>query len=638
MINEIDNKAIEPYQKLVHETLASINLAYRGPNYELVRSFQRRLGIGPIRKASEVAIGGSQVLDPSDFRDTAILAIPGLADREVLAIASAVVIRSYPSSRRAIREPELFQDRLTIATVIPVPFGDSSGLLVDSVGRLYTDRFMVQVATKNKPEFRFTQTTKPVPIDGFLPMYDTSRDVEIYGGLLPANTELFKITEDKWRTREILEMNGIKMPDAVLLTKESGEIEKQISAFAGQYGQHGFVVKGINGSGGINVLMFTTEEFKKATDYTRRLFEKGMDVILERRIIPPQIQLDKAGSVKGERIDWNVRTLVTLGDDPINIFGEIRYANLSGRPVNIHQGAGASFIRDARLDYRTEHKINEIGEKCSKVLAREVNPDGKPIMGFIGVDLIVDEVGEVYVIEVNSGAVGGFGTMTSLLRAPLYSEIAYHFLPACGERMYLNFQERPVSIPEDLTPVPLSSSDKHTLAYVKGRMGDKAGLDRLASGENSPGTLAAISLAYQQVGEPQKAIDYSREAYVRSNDPMYGLNLINVLHKNRCLIEARELTRRLMQGKDSFSEGEVWAYLLTHTRYDRDYQAAEKIIRSALVLEGLADPDKAIVTYKLLAKVAYEGTDLFSAGLYLSSAILNSAFQAIIRKIRVHKN
>ena len=76
--------------------------------------------------------------------------------------------------------------------------------------------------------------------------------------------------------------------------------------------------------------------------------------------------------------------------------------------------------------------MKQLAIKTSRALCKEIaKGDRRPPQGYLGIDIIVSNDGEV-VIEANSGAVGGFATLTKVKGRRLTDEFST-FLWSVGD-------------------------------------------------------------------------------------------------------------------------------------------------------------------------------------------------------------
>lgn len=305
---------------------------------------------------------------------------------------------------------------------------------------LWTDLFWV--CENNR--FKLIKPTNPVPVDGWMTMYDSPRDYEGLRDYLTTNVSLFEITENKWLTRTILEKTGLPVPKGVFIPrKEAESFGETFNYFIDKTpGLKGVVIKGNVGSGGIFVKLFGLEEHDKAIIYAQSLFAKNQDVIIEERIYPYPTTIAQPLSrpLTPEEVDYNFRVLVTLEPCPRKIDAEIRYGALNGDPVNVHQGAKA--VRPEKiLPEKIVDRVYLAAERATVALWREINHQSSPTMGFVGIDIILGRDRIPYIIEANSGAVGGFGTLCRLDGKPLKS-IPEILIPSTREFLLRNYYSR----------------------------------------------------------------------------------------------------------------------------------------------------------------------------------------------------
>lgn len=303
------------------------------------------------------------------------------------------------------------------------------------------------------------RTNKPIQIDSVIP-YKLDSSTECDDDYFPGRNMLEEITSDKWKTQEVLLRSGISVPSTLFLPAEYvADTEAAIQTFAQAYSD-GFVVKATHGSQGNSVRLFDQTALG-ALPYAHSLQEEGKDIVLQERIIPhPLILPEEKVQIDQHDVDHNLRVLVTIGEDPLILDAEIRYAEKSGKPVNVSRGAHALKSHNLLRSLPPEMLFDmyDTSIRASRALYEATGGKIYDTVGYIGLDVIIDREGKATVIEANSGCVGGLGTLSRIAREPLKS---------VGEKLLLSAQpvlqrnhEKRLGQPEGhLTPLALENND-----------------------------------------------------------------------------------------------------------------------------------------------------------------------------------
>ena len=366
-------------------------------------------------------------IDLSSICDERVLAFTGMSDVPTALVVAAGLKKDNDSSTLQAR------------TILVAPTIEGSGLLVDEQTKeLYSDSFWIY----EEGALRFVNPTKPVRIDCINIMYDTSRSTSVLSSRYDQQKRLHDLTDNKTKTRDVLINAGIPVPKGIVLTEDDEDIRKAIDKFVTDNpSMGGFVAKDFYGAHGHGVIMFDKDERLELESYIwDNINGFGQKILLEERIVPQQNpHLRKLADIEeGEELDYNFRVLVTLDrDHPKVIDAEIRYKEKNNYPVNItleweDQQARALLI-EALGDKEQVDRIYKVAEKATQAVCRDVLEEDERAVGFAGVDLMIDEENNIYVIEVNAGApVGGVGTLTRLTGNPL-SSVGDVLIPAWME-------------------------------------------------------------------------------------------------------------------------------------------------------------------------------------------------------------
>lgn len=386
------------------------------------------------------------IRDATDFDTQKTLAYSYLNELSIAIIASIGAKRasapSYPVT----------------GLLIP-PFKESAGLLVDNATNLlYTNNFWVCEGG----EFKYIKTTNPIPIDGWDVAFDPRREDPALNLYHTAYKDLYRITDDKYLTRQVLEKAGVEIPKGTLLNPLS-DINSDIDKFVAEtVGIQGLVVKGLHGSQGKNVWLFSLDEIEEM----KKSLAEGQwsDLILEERIMPVSaseglLSVTRFNGVKNP--DYNFRVVTTLDrDDPVVVVSEIRYQEMGNKPVNISLDAKATRLNTLG-NHELTRKIHETALAAIRAVCRESLSTDEYVLGIGGVDLMCSEDGRIPVLEVNTGFVGGFGTLCRVDGQPL-GKIRDALLP--GYRPYIEDRfARRIITPKYLRRLPLSQEDRSSL-------------------------------------------------------------------------------------------------------------------------------------------------------------------------------
>jgi len=244
---------------------------------------------------------------------------------------------------------------------------------------------------------------------------------------------LKEITDDKVEGHRVFEKAGIQSPhftslarseyDNPLPLRRDESIRAAILKFISGHGISDFVIKPAAGSRGTDVRMFEKGEIDSATWHARHLFSRWDRVIIEERIKSYPLIID------GKRIDWNIRVVVPPGDLTgweIIDTTEVRFNEFNGQPVNKSRGAGIAELEAAfdHIGLSTEARdkivggLNALSIKIREALhGRLADASGAKAALYeqmLGLDVIVDEGLNLFMIEVNSGVVGGIGSLIDI--------------------------------------------------------------------------------------------------------------------------------------------------------------------------------------------------------------------------------
>lgn len=412
-----------------------------------------------------------QVRDASFFAARPTLGYTNLHD---IAVA---IVASIGASRPSTSPSSL------VAMLIPPPSKVFSGLLVDEeTNALYADKFWVC----EEGEFNFIHTTDPIPVDGWDVAFDPDRRDPSLLSYFETHDTLLEVTGDKNITRQVLAKAGIRVPKGILL--ERGEnIKAKVEDFIASNAEiKGLVLKATHGSQGKQVQMYSPNEIDQLVEGMRYI--PSDQFVLEERILPMDApynlktsayfdQVKNTEKMKDpENLDYNFRVITSLStDNPVVVASEIRYAEMSNKPVNISLGAKAARLKELG-DLDLTDRIHRVARAAIKAVCKEAGVGNNPMLGIGGVDLIWDSSDRISVLEVNSGLVGGFGTLCRVDQRPL-GKIRDVLAPAYQLYLEKQFLQR-TPTPQTLRRLYLNKGDKRSIVDFYAAAGKESeGLD-----------------------------------------------------------------------------------------------------------------------------------------------------------------
>ena len=279
-----------------------------------------------------------------------------------------------------------------------IPYAPESLLLTDADGtRMAAETFyLLEVAT-----VKLVAASEPVLLDGlYRPLHcadygDPSPPVQINRSPIP------DLANNKLTTKKIAHAAGLETPaHRVIEEDDFAAILRIVGEFAGEHGD--FVVKGDTSWGGNEVKLFPAAAVRRGARYAAKLGKTGQVVFLEQRIYPRMWRL------AGQRLDWNIRSLLTVCEQPVLVDDFVRCGALGHHPVNIIQGAWAREVSDAARETGVpEEEVREQSLRFAAALHDALVAAGGPEMGYMGIDLIAAEDG-IYFLEANVGSVWGW--------------------------------------------------------------------------------------------------------------------------------------------------------------------------------------------------------------------------------------
>jgi len=310
-------------------------------------------------------------------------------------------------------------DRFNVLLIPPF-----TGCLHFEKGQALADYAVVSFWDGDNFKIGYAKLASPVPIHAILETVSVEHSEEMFRRRqIPVlNTRTLRATtDDKIKTKEILRRYGILTPPHLIIQKNENltreEISRKIRAFLKVKLESGFVVKPHDASQGTGVRLFTSREVERGTDFIIESLRKRDLVMVEPRIESAPFYLS------GKRMDWNIRVIAVAGKEEDSLrSSEVRYGEFNGKPVNKCKGAKISELRQVweNLGF-SEDQIPVINERIlgvvknvSHAINREFNGQE---LGVLGMDLIIDKSGNIFCIEVNSGFVGGLGSLAEIRNA-----------------------------------------------------------------------------------------------------------------------------------------------------------------------------------------------------------------------------
>lgn len=270
------------------------------------------------------------------------------------------------------------------------------------------------------------QTNEPVDVHG-VNMNCLDRDTYVVHKDFQINQiALGTLLGNKQHISRQLELRGVNTTKGQLvLPNDEAGVKKGIEEIVRDHTE--FVVKPLRGCQGDGVRFFTSEEAEEAIEYVQT-FKAPDKVLIEGRVQPPKLHDEE-----GNRLDWNIRSLVAMpinGEAPQLIDAEVRHRIYGKEPVNINKGADAGEWKWAAEIAGIEYGLLETRSvQVAKVIKELAGIHNIPAQGFIGLDLIGDDL---RVMEVNGQNAGGIATLTRLRKEPV-DGVAKVLLPTLGE-------------------------------------------------------------------------------------------------------------------------------------------------------------------------------------------------------------
>lgn len=260
-------------------------------------------------------------------------------------------------------------------------------------------------------------TTEPIRVHAAFPVDSTiDGSQEAFSKLFPKSGAIAEIGQSKQQTKDFLQNVGIRVPSGGFLSEDDPKKIDEILFEIANLGVSGFVVKPDERSEGDGVRMFSTDEATTAREYARELIKSGSSVVIEERIKPFVLQ-KKEGE---QEVDYNLRVITIPGKYPKIVEAEVRYADVSDKPINVARGARVLFSHEL-LESVPEDvlaRMYDVALLGTEAFVSYVEGIDSEILPLLGWDIIPDEEGNPVVIEVNPCHPGGLGTLTRKYHSP----------------------------------------------------------------------------------------------------------------------------------------------------------------------------------------------------------------------------
>jgi len=263
---------------------------------------------------------------------------------------------------------------------------------------------------------------------------DAEQLLEQYGAvehLLLENPKIIHVSSDKLRTKRVFEKHGVRTP-IYLELRSSDDLEGTIRRFQEENNCTDFVVKATHGRGGNQVKLYDKEDVVAAVEYVRELHAEGKKVFVEERLKPKEWRDEK-----GRILDWNIRTLMGIGKEPVFIDWLVRYQPRSNDPVNVAIKAKGALLED--FADIAGISLRDVEEHCRGIASAVYNALGdNDIVGLISLDTMVTEEG-IFSYEINASA-GGFYRIVKMRGHPIRN--FPNFLRSCGPKLVRGHAQR----------------------------------------------------------------------------------------------------------------------------------------------------------------------------------------------------
>lgn len=186
-----------------------------------------------------------------------------------------------------------------------------------------------------------------------------------------------------------------------------GMTRPSIKEFLEKYKGQGMVIKPSAESGGRGVLMVKRPTVAKLTASVSKLLDSYQRVMIE-----PWIKSFPLYDEKGKKLDWNFRVLVGKYG-VIDI--EVRVQSW-GEPVNECKGAKVWEVKDLYDKLSTQHgdKLPSYEDFIGMIEKNALQAAQALDSGFLGIDYIYTEEGDLVCNEINAGRAGGIVSLAQI--------------------------------------------------------------------------------------------------------------------------------------------------------------------------------------------------------------------------------
>jgi hypothetical protein len=302
----------------------------------------------------------------------------------------------------------IYENKKAVNNLI-IPYMPEEYLFVDNEAGAVGTNFFYKL---NNNLLEPILTDKPVSLDLFNgQLGGLIDDNENISDILMNSKVVGEITNDKIGCKKLLKKNGMKVPKHSTLNftnNDYSNLVNQIREILKHNNIDNFVLKPNMGSQGRGIYLFKKEEVLEASHFVNQVYDFYENLLIEERIEPLEWKIND------KKIDWNIRALLSMEENPKFIDAEVRYQLYSHEPVNI------SYIaKPKEFDFvlkKVNANIDEIIKdniKAVKILYDDCIKSGKIPSGFVGTDTIISKEG-TYFLEINSGNSGGFGTLAKI--------------------------------------------------------------------------------------------------------------------------------------------------------------------------------------------------------------------------------
>lgn len=321
------------------------------------------------------------------------------------------------------------------ATFLIIPY--HPGTVFMSAGRLYTTEGVLFSWNEvgNELSLGFASFADPLELNNYYTPYQGKCELpKICSsiGLPTVSPFIKKVVNNKSLLHRVLENQDIRQPLHMLVDPSDITVER-VRAFFDRLSGGAIAAKPNNGSGGRGVRKFRGGEEAMVTDF--------LSQISKNYLLEEWIESHNGLVIDGKRMDWNIRVLVPPGDlSEWDIFDttEIRYKeHENGSPaVNKKKGAKILTLREAieilAISSSQKKKIlrelETIARKVRSGLEEHLlncdhQTDRRDVAGnsyfrdsSIGLDIIIDQDINGYLIEVNGANSGGVKSLADRRR------------------------------------------------------------------------------------------------------------------------------------------------------------------------------------------------------------------------------